>query len=89
MFDRPQNVGHFIFVLSPEIFIGPDEYRARFLEWELSAVNAPPAEGVKRVYMPGQIKTENKKERLVKGIPYLEKDVETLNEFADKCGNSH
>ncbi len=58
------------------------------LEWELSISNAPPAEGVKRVYLPGQIETENKKERLVKGIPYLEKDVETLNEFADKCGIS-
>ena len=58
------------------------------LECELSISNAPPAEGVKRVYLPGQIETENKKERLVKGIPYLEKDVETLNEFADKCGIS-
>ena len=34
---------------------------------------------------PGQIETENKK-ALVKGIPYLEKDVEMLNEFADKYG---
>lgn len=55
VFDRPQNVGHFIFVLNPEIFIGLDDYKARFLEWELSVVNASPAEGVKRVYLPGQI----------------------------------
>ena len=75
-------------MLNPEIFIGPDEYKARFLEWELSVVNASPAEGVKRVYLPGQIETENKRERLVWGIPYLEKDVETLNEFADKYGIS-
>src|SRR6056300_803955 len=88
VFDRPQNVGHFIFVMDPDVFIGPDEYKARFLEWEQSVVNAPPAEGVKRVYLPGQIETENKKERLAEGIPYLEKDVETLNEFADKCGIS-
>ena len=88
VFDRPQNVGHFIFILDPDVFIGPDEYKARFSEWEQSVVNAPPAEGGKRVYLPGQIETENKKERLVEGIPYLEKDVETLNEFADKCGIS-
>ena len=88
VFDRPRNVGHFIFVLDPDVFIGPDEYKARFLEWEQSVVNAPPAEGVKRVYLLGQIETENKKERLVEGIPYLEKGVETLNEFADKCGVS-
>jgi LDH2 family malate/lactate/ureidoglycolate dehydrogenase len=86
VFDRPQNVGHFILVLNPEIFVGSDEYKTRFLEWELSVVNAPPAEGVNRVYLPGQIESENKKERLVKGIPYLEKDVRTLNEFADECG---
>ena len=49
-------------------------------------MNASPAEGVKRVYLPGQIETEKKKERLVKGIPYLENDVETLNEFADEYG---
>jgi LDH2 family malate/lactate/ureidoglycolate dehydrogenase len=88
VFDRPQNVGHFIFILDPDVFIGPDEYKARFSEWEQSVVNAPPAEGVKRVYLPGQIETENKNERLIDGIPYLEKDVETLNEFADKCGIS-
>ena len=85
-FDRPQNVGHFIFVLNPEIFLGADEYKARFLEWEATVLSASPAEGVKRIYLPGQVETENKKERLVKGIPYLEKDVETLNEFADEYG---
>ena len=46
VFDRPQNVGHFIFVLNPEIFIGSDDYKARFLEWETSVLNASPAEGV-------------------------------------------
>ena len=63
VFDRPQNVGHFIFVLNPEIFIGPDEYNARFLEWETS-LNASPAEGVKRVYLPGQMRLRIKR-RLV------------------------
>ena len=88
VFDRPQNVGHFIFVLNPEIFIGLDDYEARFLEWELWVVNASPAESVKRIYLPGQIETENKRERLIRGIPYLTKDVETLNELADKYGIS-
>ena len=86
VFDRPQNVGHCIFVLKPEIFIGSDEYMTRFSDWEQSVVKAPPADGVERVYLPGQIETENKKERLIKGIPYLGKDVEALNEFADKSG---
>ena len=29
VFDRPQNVGH-LFCIEPEIFIGADEYKARF-----------------------------------------------------------
>ena len=58
----PQNVGHFIVVIDPSKFLPLDEFENRVDDMLEEFKNCPPAPGVERVYIPGEI--EAGKERV-------------------------
>jgi len=61
--------GHFFCVIDPERFLPSEEYRRRMLELVDRVKRVPLAEGVDRVYLPGEIEAEVERERRSNGIP--------------------
>ena len=82
VFDRPQNVGHFIIALKPDVFLSREMIEVRMKEWVSTIRSADLADGFDQVFLPGQIETENREQRKITGIPYIRSDIESLNEFA-------
>ncbi len=53
-FDEPQNLGHMIFVMRPDLFVSIDEYRRRMDDYYQRLKNLPRAAGVDEILMPGE-----------------------------------
>jgi LDH2 family malate/lactate/ureidoglycolate dehydrogenase len=52
-------------------------------------VGSEKADGVDRIYFPGEIEQLTKEERLRSGIPYQDSEIAALNEEADRVGAGH
>lgn len=67
--EEPQRLGAFVWAIDITPFVDPGEFRRRIRQMfdEIRAV--PPAEGAKRVYIPGELEAERKRERLKNGLP--------------------
>lgn len=79
--DRPQGVGHLLAALSVEAFVDPAEFAARVEAFVRAVRGLPPAEGVTRVYLPGEIEHERAVAYARDGIPlppYVERAVAHL-----------
>lgn len=61
-YDHPQNVGYFLVVIDPSKFLPLDEFKERVDNLLEEFKGCPPAPGVDRVYIPGEI--EANKEQL-------------------------
>lgn len=61
-YEHPQNVGYFMVVIDPARFLPLEEFKARVDDMLDEFKACPPAPGVSRVYIPGEIEAE--KERL-------------------------
>jgi LDH2 family malate/lactate/ureidoglycolate dehydrogenase len=85
-FDQPQNVGHFILVMKPDLFISLDEYRARMDTLTERVKSTPLAEGFDEILMPGEPESRQEKRRLATGIPYRREDLEPLLSEARLAG---
>jgi LDH2 family malate/lactate/ureidoglycolate dehydrogenase len=86
MFDRPQNVGHFMITIKPDLFIDSQTFHLRMEEWVKTIQNVEKANGVDKIYLPGQIESETRAERLHLGIKYLSSDIRALNELGHSLG---
>lgn len=53
-FDEPQNLGHMIFVMRPDLFISMNEYKRRMDDYYQRLKNLPRAAGVEEILMPGE-----------------------------------
>lgn len=86
MFDRPQNVGHFMITIKPDLFVDSKTFQLRMSEWVHTIQNVEKANGVDKIYLPGEIESDTKAERLQLGIRYLSSDVHALNRLGHSLG---
>jgi len=68
-FSRNQNVGHFFMALRPDLFVSAPEFRSRMDQMIREVRSQPKADGVARIYMPGEIEDGVRAERTANGIP--------------------
>jgi LDH2 family malate/lactate/ureidoglycolate dehydrogenase len=85
-YDRPQNVGHFIMAMKPDLFVSRDEYGKR-MDTLVQRVHAcPTAEGFDEVIMPGERERRLEMQHRRTGVPFHAKEVALMQEAAAKAG---
>jgi LDH2 family malate/lactate/ureidoglycolate dehydrogenase len=85
-YDKPQNVGHFIMAMKPDLFVSRDEYLAR-MDTLAQRVHAnPTAEGFGEVIMPGERERRLEEKHRRTGVPFHAKEMAALQEAAAKAG---
>ncbi|KAM0719950.1 hypothetical protein Q7P37_004085 [Cladosporium fusiforme] len=86
---KPADVGHFLIALKPDLFMGMDEFKERMDYLYQRVVSCDKMAGVDRIYFPGEIEQITEQTRQAEGIPYVEAEINALNEEADKVGAAH
>ncbi|OAQ69988.1 malate/L-lactate dehydrogenase [Pochonia chlamydosporia 170] len=81
---KPADVGHFLVVMKPDLFMSLDEFRDRMKYLYERVVGAEKAAGVDRIYFPGEIEQLTQKERETSGIPLVQAEIDALNAEAVK-----
>lgn len=84
--DRPQNVGHFMMAIDVGSFRPIDEFKAAMDEYICTVKQSTPAEGVKEIFLPGEIEFIKTKERIEQGVPLNPVVVENLLTLARELG---
>jgi LDH2 family malate/lactate/ureidoglycolate dehydrogenase len=85
-FSKPADVGHFLVAIKPDLFVSAADFRARLEYLYQRVVGSEKMAGVDRVFFPGEIEQLNQKEREKNGIPFVEAEIEALNEEARLVG---
>jgi LDH2 family malate/lactate/ureidoglycolate dehydrogenase len=81
-FSRPADVGHFLVAIKPDLFVSAADFRARLEYLYQRVVGSEKMAGVDRVFFPGEIEQLCQEERERDGIPFVEAEIEALNEEA-------
>jgi LDH2 family malate/lactate/ureidoglycolate dehydrogenase len=85
-YEAPQNVGHFIMAMKPDLFVSRDEYLSR-MDALVQRVHAcPTAEGFDEVIMPGERERRLEARHRRTGVPFHAKEVALMQEAAAKAG---
>ncbi|MCM3762292.1 Ldh family oxidoreductase [Alkalihalobacillus oceani] len=79
-FENKQNVGHFFFVTRADLFQSLQEFKRSMDKMVKEIKQIPLAEGVERIYLPGEIENKTMKDRKIKGIPV---SPEIRNDFIE------
>jgi len=77
-FATPQNVGHFFLVFRPDLFLTPEEYRARMDELVSRAKASPRAEDFHEILMPGEHESRLAESRRKNGVFITKEDFVML-----------
>jgi L-2-hydroxycarboxylate dehydrogenase (NAD+) len=77
-FTTPQNVGHFFLAFRPDLFIAPEQYRAKMGDLVARAKATPRAEGFDEILMPGEGESRLAESRRKSGVPITEEDFKML-----------
>lgn len=85
-FSKRADVGHFIIALKPDLFVSAAEFRERLEYLYQRVVGSEKMAGVDRIFFPGEIEQLNQKDREANGIPFVEAEIEALNEEARSVG---
>ncbi|GAB7360405.1 hypothetical protein MBLNU230_g8362t1 [Neophaeotheca triangularis] len=83
---KPADVGHFLVAIKPDLFMSLEEFKERMDYLYKKAVESDKMAGVDRIYFPGEIEQLTEETRLGEGIPYVQAEIDALNEEADKVG---
>lgn len=83
---KASDVGHFLVAIKPDLFMSLDEFRERMDYLYQRVVGSDKAAGVERIYFPGEIEQLVQQEREASGIPYVQAEVDALNEEARRVG---
>lgn len=85
-FERPQDVGHFLLAMKPDLFVSREEYFRRMDRLAQRVHGCALAEGFTEILMPGERERrfEAKYRRI--GVPYNAKELAELQEEAAKAG---
>jgi LDH2 family malate/lactate/ureidoglycolate dehydrogenase len=81
-FTEPQNLGHMIYIMKPDLFISLDEYKNRMDEYYRRLKELPKAQGFDEIMMPGEPEERKTREALNKGIMISGSILEDLFEVA-------
>lgn len=85
-FEAPQNVGHCIVALQPDLFLGADSYASRMDELAHRAKACPPARENQDILLPGEPEARLQQARLRDGLPLSSEDRAGLAEEALRAG---
>lgn len=85
-YERPQNVGHFLMAIKPDLFLDLDEFRQRMDVLVDRVHNCPRADGFDEILIPGEPEARQEAARLRTGIPYSRTDLEPLQAAAAEYG---
>ncbi|MDO4268578.1 MAG: Ldh family oxidoreductase [Eubacteriales bacterium] len=77
-FDEPQNLGHMIFVMRPDLFVPEDEYKKRMDEYYRRLKALPRAAGCDEILMPGEPEDRKTKASLEQGISLTKEILDSL-----------
>ena len=83
---KPADVGHFLVVIKPDLFMGVDEFKERMDFLYQKVVGCERMKGIDRIYFPGEIEQITEETRKSQGIPFIEGEVRALNEEAERAG---
>lgn len=83
---KASDVGHFLVAIKPDLFMSLDEFRQRMDYLYQRVVGSEKAAGVERIYFPGEIEQLTQQEREQTGIPYVQAEIDALNEEARRVG---
>lgn len=78
--------GHFILALDPSAFGGTEDFRKRADELVRTLREAEPAEGVDRVYLPGEREWLLSEDRRRSGLPMARTTLQALEAVAQEVG---
>ncbi len=85
-FEAPQNVGHFIMAMKPDLFVSRAEYETR-MDRLVQRVHAnKTAEGFDEVIMPGERERRSEEKLRRSGVPYHAKEVAAMQKEAERAG---
>jgi LDH2 family malate/lactate/ureidoglycolate dehydrogenase len=83
---KESDVGHFLLAIKPDLFMDLEEFRQRMDHLYQRVVGSEKAAGVERIYFPGEIEQLVQEEREKSGIPYVQAEIDVLNEEARRVG---
>lgn len=83
-FDEPQNLGHMIFVMRPDLFVTEEEYKKRMDVYYKRLKTLPRAAGVEEILMPGEPEERRLKEAMEHGVSVTREIMESLYLEAQK-----
>jgi LDH2 family malate/lactate/ureidoglycolate dehydrogenase len=86
---KPSDVGHFLVAIKPDLFMSLKEFRERMQYLYERVTGAEKANGVDRIYFPGELEQLQQQEREKTGIPLVQAEIDALNAEADKVGVEH
>ncbi len=81
-FSAPQNAGHFLMAIKPDLFMPMAEYKARMDTLVERAKACPRAEGFDEILIPGEPEAREHARRARDGIPLSTDIVDNLNKEA-------
>lgn len=85
-FDRPQNVGHLLIAMRPDLFIPLDDYYERLDRLIDRIHRSRPAAGFDEVLLPGELEHREEARRRRTGLPLSGKEVRALRDEAQRAG---
>jgi len=78
--------GHFFMAINPEIFMPLDQFKKRLEQMIAQVKESSLAQGVDRVYLPGEIEHISMEQRLKEGIPLPPYIYEQLSKVSQGLG---
>ncbi|MDR5694511.1 MAG: Ldh family oxidoreductase [Armatimonadota bacterium] len=83
-FTRGQDLGHLFIALNVKAFVPFDQFTSRVDTIIRQVRSLPPAPGVERIYLPGEIEFLAERENWAKGIPLVPEVCEELRTLAEE-----
>lgn len=84
--DKKFGAGHFFLAIKIDNFVPIDRFKHRIDKRIKEIKNSSKKEGVKQIYLPGEIEFKNKEINLRNGIPLAEEVIEDLRKTAEELG---
>ncbi len=81
-----KGTGHFLGAIRIDAFQPADEFKKKMDDWIITFRNAKPAEGHKKVLIPGDPERELKKQKLKKGIDILPAVINDIKKISQELG---
>ena len=85
-YEKPQNVGHFLLAMKPDLFVSIDQFRASMDTMIRRVHENPLADGTKEIFVAGEPEVRLEAERRRSGVPYNAGDVARLQKEAASAG---